>query len=131
MCIGTVRTQQWNMLVLFSTSKLVFFYNSHTPCWPAGRRSQSLFYIYNICTAAPSAPAASGDGFMSGFPMDSQEESDLLNNRSDFSRRFEDDAKAEVREEMAEDAAEAGVVPGGDGDGNALIVRGGRRKGRH
>ena len=63
--------------------------------------------------------------------MDSQEESDLLNNRSDFSRRFEDDAKAEVREEMAEDAAEAGVVPGGDGDGNALIVRGGRRKGRH
>ena len=36
---------------------------------------------------------------------------------------------AEVRrEEMAEDAAEAGVVPGGDGDGNVLIVRGGRRR---
>ena len=94
--------------------------------------------MYKICkitwsgTAAPSAPAASGDDdFMSDFHVDPQRQSDLLNNISDFSRSFVEDGDALGRE-MAEDAAaEAGIVPGGDGDGNALIVRGGQRKRRH
>ena len=91
--------------------------------------------MYKICkitwggTAAPSAPAASGDGFMNDFHIDPQRQSDLLNNISDFSRGFEENGDAEGREYVAEAAAEAGVVPGGDGDGNALIVRGGRRQG--
>ena len=90
--------------------------------------------MYKICkitwggTAAPSAPAASGDGFMNDFHIDPERQSGLLNNISDFSRGFVDDGKALVREEMAERAAEAGVVPGGDGDGNPLIVRGGRKR---
>ena len=93
--------------------------------------------MYKICkvawggTAAPSAPGppVPDDDFMNAFHIDPQRQSDLLNNISDFSRRFEEDGDAEGREDIADAAAEAGVVPGGDGDGNALIVLGGRRQG--
>ena len=52
----------------------------------------------------------------------------ILPLRSERSREIEMKTGAEVREEMAEDADEAGVVPGGDGDGNVLIVRVGGRQ---
>ena len=78
---------------------------------------------YRKRRAAATAP---GGEFMNSFPMDSQQESNLLN--SERSREIEMKTGAEVREEMAEDAAEAGVVPGGDGDGNVLIVRVGGRQ---
>ena len=91
--------------------------------------------MYKICkiawggTAAASAPsvaaASAGDDFMNTFHIDSEEESRLLN--SGRSRAIEAETNAEVRGEMEEDAADAGVVPGGDGDGNVVIVRGGRR----
>ena len=91
--------------------------------------------MYKICditwggmAAAASAPSASaGDDFMDSFHIDSEEESRLLN--SGRSRAIEMETNAEVRGEMEEDAADAGVVPGGDGDGNALIVRGVGRQG--
>ena len=80
--------------------------------------------MYKICditwggmAAAASAPAASGDDFSNSFPMDSR---GLLN--SELSRAIEEKTNAEIHEEIAENAAEAGRLPGGDGDGNALYV---------
>ena len=74
--------------------------------------------------AAASEPtaAAGDDDFMSCFRMDAEEEANLLNSR--LSRDVEEEAKMELAAEMAEDQAEAGRLAGGDGDGNALYVRG-------
>lgn len=74
--------------------------------------------------SALSGGAAGDDDFMSSFPMDANQQANLLNSR--LSRDTEEVANMEVEAERAEVAAEAGRVAGGDGDGNALYVRRGR-----
>ena len=59
--------------------------------------------------------------------MDAEEQASLLNSR--LSKNAEEEAKMDLEAEMGEDAAEAGRVPGGDGDGNAVYVRGGKSGG--
>ena len=68
------------------------------------------------------ASVASDDEFPSSLHVDPQRQRDLLNNMSESSRRFEEDAIALVHDEAAEDATERGRVAGGDGDGNAVYV---------
>ena len=65
---------------------------------------------------------------MNSFPMDANQQANLLNSR--LSRDAEEVANMEVEAERAEVAAEAGRVAGGDGDGNALYVSGGKGGGR-
>ena len=81
-----------------------------------------------MVTAPEVTTTAEGDNeFTNSFPMDAAEEANLLNSR--LSKDAEEEAKMDLEAEMGEDAAEAGRVPGGDGDGNAVCVRGGKSSG--
>ena len=81
-----------------------------------------------MASSSEATAAAGDDEFMNSFPMDADVQADLLNSRT--SKDAEEEAKMDLEAEMAEVSAEAGRVAGGDGDGNALYVSGGKGGGR-